>query len=191
MKKLGLLILIVLFIGTIRGVSQRCLSGQWGIKLNYGWGDSYPFLKKKNLDYTIGLSFFRYVQNQNKWSAGIEYTEKRFCYKCNAVPVCQFLISGGYYKNILSNRMKSLFFNLGGMFFAGYESVNWGVKNFCDGAILKNQNCFIAGGALAVELETYITNRFLVSCRAREKILFNSIKTFHFQYSIGIKFIIK
>lgn len=87
--------------------------------------------------------------------------------------------------------MKSLFFNLGGMFFAGYESVNWGVKNFCDGAILKNQNCFIAGGALAVELETYITNRFLVSCRAREKILFNSIKTFHFQYSIGIKFIIK
>lgn len=191
MKKIGLLILIVLFIGTVRGYTQRCLPRQWGIELNIGWGDGYPLLKKRNLDYFLGLAFFRYSQNQNKWFAGMEYTEKHLCYKCNIVPVCQFLISGGYYKNILSNRVKSLFFNLGGMFLTGYESVNWGVKNFCDGAVLKNQNCFIAGGALTVELETYITNRFLVSIRAREKILFNSVKTFHFQYSIGIKFIIK
>ena len=191
MKKLGLLILIVLFIGTIRGFSQRCLSGQWGVELSWGWGDGYPVLKKRNLDYFLGLSFFRYARNQNKWMIGIEYVEKTFCYKCNTVPLNQFLLSPGYSYNLFTNRIKSIFFNLTGGLLLGYESINWGQKNFCDGAILKNRNCFVGGGCLGIELESYITNRFLVSLRAREKILINSVKTFHFQYSIGIKFIIK
>lgn len=190
MKRIGLLILIVLFLGTIRGFSQRCLSGQWGVELSGGWGDGYPLLKKKNLDYSLGLSFFRYAQNQNKWMIGIEYVEKTFCYKCNTIPLNQFLLSPGYSYNVLSNRVKNIFFNLTGGLLLGYESINWGQKNFCDGAILKNQNCFIVGGALGVELETYLTNRFLVSLRAREKILFNSIKTFHFQYTVSFKFVI-
>lgn len=190
MKKIIFLALIVLFFCTIRVFSQRCLPHQWGIELSGGWGDGYPLLKKKNLDSSFGLAFFRYSQNQNKWFAGMEYIEKHLCYKCNTVPVSQFLLPVGYWYNLLSNRGKSLFFNLGGMFLVGYESINWGVKDFCDGAILKNKNAFIAGSALAIELEAYITNRFLVSCRAREKILFNSIKTFHFQYSISLKFII-
>lgn len=190
MKRIGLLILIVLFLGTIRGFSQRCLSGQWGVELSGGWGDGYPLLKKKNLDYSLGLSFFRYAQNQNKWMIGIEYVEKTFCYKCNTIPLNQFLLSPGYSYNLLSNRVKNIFLNLTGGLLLGYESINWGQKNFCDGAILKNRNCFVGGGTLAVELETYITNRFLVSLRAREKILINSIKTFYFQYSISLKFII-
>ena len=191
MKKMITLTCIVLFVGTIEGFAQRCLPKQWGIEINGGWSDGYPLIKNRNLDYSLGLAFFRYSQNQNKWSAGVEYMEKTFCYKCNAVPVCQFLISGGYFTNILSNRVKSLFFNLGGMFLAGYESINWGVRSFCDGASLKDENKFVGGRCLGIELETYITNRFLVSLRAREKILINSVKTFHFEYSIGIKFIIK
>ena len=190
MKRIGLLILIVLFLGTIRGFSQRCLSGQWGVELSGGWGDGYPLLKKKNLDYSLGVSFFRYARNQNKWMIGIEYVEKTFCYKCHTIPLNQFLLSPGYSYNVLSNRVKNIFLNLTGGLLLGYKSINWGQKNFCDGAILKNRNCFVGGGTLAVELETYITNRFLVSLRAREKILINSIKTFYFQYSISLKFII-
>lgn len=190
MKKMITLTCIVLFVGTIEGFTQRCLPKQWGFELNCGWGDGYPLLKKKNLDYSLGLSFFRYAQNQNKWMIGIEYVEKTFCYKCNTIPLNQFLLSPGYNYNVLSNRVKNIFFNLTGGLLLGYESINWGQKNFCDGAILKNQNCFIVGGALGVELETYLSNRFLVSLRAREKILFNSIKTFHFQYTVSFKFII-
>ncbi|WP_292268882.1 conjugal transfer protein TraO [Butyricimonas sp.] len=190
MKRIGLLILIVLFLGTIRGFSQRCLSGQWGVELSGGWGDGYPLLKKKDLDYSLGLSFFRYAQNQNKWMIGIEYVEKTFCYKCNTIPLNQFLLSPGYSYNVLSNRIKNIFLNLTGGLLLGYESINWGQKNFCDGAILKNRNCFVGGGTLAIELETYLSNRFLVSLRAREKILFNSIKTFHFQYTVSFKFVI-
>lgn len=191
MKKIITLTCIVLFIGTIRGFSQRCLPKQWGIELNGGWGDGFPLIKNQNLDYSFGLSFFRYAQNQNKWMIGIEYVEKTFCYKCNTVPLNQFLLSPGYSYNLLSNRSKSLFFNFGGTLSVGYESINWGQKNFCDGAILKNRNCFVGGGCLGIELESYITNRFLVSLRARENILINSIKTFRFQYSISMKFIIK
>ena len=190
MKKMITLTCIVLFVSTIEGFTQRCLPKQWGIELNYGWGDGYPLLKKKNLDYSLGLSFFRYAQNQNKWMVGIEYVEKTFCYKCNTVPLNQFLLSPGYSYNLLTNRMKSIFFNLTGGLLLGYESINWGQKNFCDGAILKDENKFVGGGCLGIELETYITNRFLVSLRAREKILFNSIKTFHFQYTVSFKFVI-
>lgn len=191
MKKIITLTCIVLFVCTIEGFAQRCLPKQWGVELSGGWGDGYPLLKKRNLDYFLGLAFFRYSQNQNKWFAGMEYTEKHFCYKCNTVPVSQFLLPVGYWYNLFTNRIKSIFFNLTGGLLLGYESINWGQKNFCDGAILKNRNCFVGGGCLGIELESYITNRFLVSLRAREKILINSVKTFHFQYSIGIKFIIK
>lgn len=191
MKRIGLIVLIVLFIGTIPGFTQRCLPKQWGIEINSGWGDGYPLLKNRNLDYSLGFNLFQYLQNQNKWSYGLEYMEKHLCYKCNTVPVNQFFISGGYWYNILSNRNKSLFFNIGGILLAGYETVNWGRKDFCDGAKLKNKNGFITGGGIALEVETYITNRFLIAVRAREKILIHSIKTFHFQYSISLKLIIK
>ena len=191
MKKIITLTCIVLFVGTIEGFAQRCLPKQWGVELSGGWGDGYPLIKNRSMDYSLGLSFFRYAQNQNKWMIGIEYMEKHFCYKCNTVPVSQFLMPVGYWYNLFTNRIKSIFFNLTGGLLLGYESINWGQKNFCDGAILKNRNCFVGGGCLGIELESYITNRFLVSLRAREKILINSVKTFHFQYSIGIKFIIK
>ena len=126
MRKIGLLVLIVLCIGTIRGFSQRCLPRQSGIEVFSGWGDGYPLLKKRNLNYTVGGSCFRYMPNFNKWSIGFEYFEQHLCYQCNTVPVIQLLIVGGYYKNILANKVRSLFLNLGGNLLVGYESVNWG-----------------------------------------------------------------
>lgn len=191
MKTIGLLVLIVLCIGTIRGFSQRCLPRQWGLEINGGWGDGYPLLKQRNLNYTIGVNYFRYVQNQNKWFTGIEYMEKIFCYKCTVVPLSQFLLMGGYSYNLSCNRVKSLFLNVIGTMLAGYESINWGGKDFCDGAKLLNTNSLIVGGNIGIELESYVTNCFLISLRAREKILFNSMKTLNFQYTISLKFIIK
>lgn len=191
MKKSLVLLIIVLLVGTIRGYSQRCLPQQWGLEINGGSSDGYPLLKKRNLNYTVGISYFRYVSNLNKWNMGIEYSEIHFCYKCNAVPLNQFLLSGGYSYNFLSNRVKSLFLNISGTLLAGYESINWGKKDFCDGAKLLNTDCFVGGGSLGIELEGYMTNRFLVSLRFREKILFNSMKTFHFQHGISFKYILR
>ena len=191
MKKSLVLLIIVLLVGTIRGYSQRCLPGQSGIEVFGGWGDGYPLMKKKNLDCTVGIAYFRYMQNQNKYTVGIEYMEKMFCYKCNSVPLNQFLLSGGYSHNFLSNRVKSLFLNISGTLLVGYESINWGKKNFCDGAKLLNKNAFVAGGNIGIEFESYVTNRFLFSLQVKEKLLLNSMKTFHFQYGISFKYILR
>lgn len=153
MKKSLVLLIIVLLVGTIRGYSQRCLPGQSGLEVFGGLNDGYPLLKKRNLNYTVGISYFRYTQNQNKWFTGIEYMEKTFCYKCNTVPLNQFLLSGGYSYNFLNNRVKSIFLNVTGALFAGYESVNWGKRNFCDGQNCLTRTAFIAGGNIGIELE--------------------------------------
>ena len=152
MRKSIILLIIVLLVGTIRGYSQRCLPEQSGLEVFGSWGDGYPLMKKKNLDYTVGIAYFRYMQNQNKYTVGIEYMEKMFCYKCNTVPLNQFLLSGGYSYNFLNNRVKSIFLNVTGALFAGYESVNWGNRNFCDGAKLLNKNAFVVGGGIGIEV---------------------------------------
>ena len=51
--------------------------------------------------------------------------------------------------------------------------------------------CFIYGGALTLELETYLTDRVVLLVNARERMLFGSdIGKFHTQVGIGLKFII-
>ena len=54
---------------------------------------------------------------------------------------------------------------------AGCETINWGNKMLYDGASLMNQNAFLYGGAMTLELETYITNRIVLLLNARERIL--------------------
>jgi hypothetical protein len=60
-----------------------------------------------------------------------------------------------------------------------------------DGATLMNQDAFLYGGALTLELETYITNRIVLLLNARERILCgSSTGNFSTQLGAGIKFII-
>lgn len=60
-----------------------------------------------------------------------------------------------------------------------------------DGATLLDKDCLIYGGALTLELETYLTDRVVLLVNARERMLFGSdIGKFHSQVSLGIKFII-
>ena len=60
-----------------------------------------------------------------------------------------------------------------------------------DGSTLLDKDCFIYGGALTLELETYLTDRVALLLSARERALFGSdIGKFHTQVSVGLKFII-
>lgn len=74
---------------------------------------------------------------------------------------------------------------------AGYETSNRGDKLLPDRATLLDKDCFIYGGALTLELETYLTDRVALLLNARERVLFGSdIGKFHTQVSVGLKFII-
>ena len=60
-----------------------------------------------------------------------------------------------------------------------------------NGATLSDEDCFIYGGALTLELEAYLTDRVVLLVNARERMLFGSdIGKFHTQVGMGLKFII-
>ena len=107
------------------------------------------------------------------------------------IPVEQFTAEGGYYLKFLSDKRKTFFLSLGLSALAGYETSNRGDKLLPDGATLSDEDCFIYGGALTLELEAYLTDRVALLLNARERALFGSdIGTFHTQVGLGLKFII-
>ena len=55
---------------------------------------------------------------------------------------------------------------------AGYETSNQGDKLLPDGATLLDKDCY--GGALTLELETYLTDRVVLIVKATERMLFGS-----------------
>ena len=74
---------------------------------------------------------------------------------------------------------------------AGYETSNRSEKLLPDGSTLLDKDCFIYGGALTLELETYLTDRVVLLVNARERMLFGSdIGKFHTQVGMELKFII-
>jgi hypothetical protein len=74
---------------------------------------------------------------------------------------------------------------------AGYETVNWNDKVLFDGATIDNGDAFLYGGALTLELETYLTNKFVLLANVRERLLVgSSVGNLNTQVGIGIKIII-
>lgn len=132
-----------------------------------------------------------YTKNANRWVIGGEYLEKRYDYKDVRIPIQQFTAEGGYYLNFLSDRRKTFFLSAGLSALAGYETSNRGNKLLPDGSTLLNKDAFVYGGALTLELETYLTDRMVLLLNVRERAMFgSSIGTFNTQVSIGMKFII-
>lgn len=109
-----------------------------------------------------------YTKNGNRWVIGGEYLEKHYPYKELKIPVNQFTGEGGYYLNFLSDRKKTFFLSLGLSALAGYETSNWGDKLLPDGSTLTDKDGFVYGGALTLELESYITDRVVFLINARE-----------------------
>ena len=90
------------------------------------------------------------------------------------IPVEQFTVEGSYYLKLLSDRQKTFFLSLWLSALAGYETSNRGDKLLPDGATLLDKECFIYGGALTLELETYQIDRMVVLVNTRERMLFGS-----------------
>ena len=114
-----------------------------------------------------------------------------YSYTYIRIPVQQFTTEGGYYLNFLSDRRKTFFLSAGLSALAGYETSNRSNKLLPDGSTLLNKDAFVYGGALTLELETYLTDRWVLLLNVRERALFgSSIGKFHTQVGIGMKFII-
>ena len=137
------------------------------------------------------MAMATYTKNANKWVFGAEFLNRYYPYKNDRIPVSQFTAEGGYYLKFLSDHNKIVLFSLGGSALAGYETSNWGEKTLFDGSTLRNKDRFLYGGAITLEMETYLADRVVLLLTARERILFGSTTgKFHTQFGLGLKFII-
>ena len=141
--------------------------------------------------YHIGAAYSVYTKNANRWVIGGEYLHKKYDYKDMQIPVEQFTGVGGYYLKFLSDRNKVVLFSLGGSALTGYETSNWGEKTLFDGSTLRDKDSFIYGGAITLEMETYLSDRIVLLLTARERVLWGtSTGHSHTQFGLGLKFII-
>jgi len=172
--------------------AQRALKGMRGLELRGGMVDGFHSSDNRNeLGYYFGVAMTTYAKNANKWVFGMEYLNRYYPYKDGRIPMAQFTGEGGYYYKFLSDGSKTVFFSIGASALAGYETVNWGDKLLYDGSTLRDKDAFIYGGAITLEVETYLTDRIVLLFSGRQRVLWgNSTGHFHTQYGIGLKFII-
>lgn len=167
--------------------AQRYLPGMRGVEFKGGFVDGI----EKTTNYYVGVGLSTYTKNGNRWVFGAEYLSKQYGYKEWNIPKAQFTAEGGYYLKFLSDASKTFFLSLGGSDLAGYETSRWGDKLLPDGATLQSKDAFIYGGAVTLELETYLSDKVVLLLNARERALWgSSIGHFHFTFGAGIKFII-
>jgi hypothetical protein len=167
--------------------AQRYLPGQQGIQLCIGTGNGINPQKA----FYAGAAVATYTQNDSRWVVGAEFLQKQLDYGKIKIPVAQFTAEGGYYYSFLSDPSKTLLLSIGASGLAGYETSNWGNKMLFDGATLLNRDAFLYGGALTLELETFITDRIIFLVNARECVLWgSSIGLFSTQLGTGLKIII-
>ena len=193
MKRVSILLTLVLcLVFADQAHAQRCLPGMQGIQVRAGMVDGiYSSDLDTEAGYYFGAAVSTYAKRGNKWVFGAEFMERYYPYREVRLPVSQFTAEGGYYLKFLSDRSKTVLFYLGGSALAGYETSNWGEKTLYDGSTLRDDDAFIYGGAISLEMELYLADRIVLLLSGRERILWgNSTGHFHTQFGIGLKFII-
>ena len=117
---------------------------------------------------------------------GAEYLQRYYPYGIDRLPMAQFSAEGGYFLNLLTDHSKTFFCSLGGSALAGYETVNWGDKLLFDCSTPESRDHFVYGGAVTLELETYLADRVVVLFIGRERIFSGSdMGQFHSQFGIA------
>ena len=190
MKKFLFMILASLALFTGQAHAQRCLPKMQGIEVRANMVDGFN-PGGNDGGYSLGTALSTYTKGGNKWVFGGEYLLKNKPYKEEKIPVAQFTAEGGYYLKVLSDARKMLFVYAGASALAGYETVNWGDKVLPDGALLRDKDAVIYGGALTLDVEFYVADRIALLANLRERCLWgNSTGHFHTQFGLGVKFII-
>lgn len=190
MKKI-FLFLVLITVCSYGIKAQRFLPGMKGIQINASAVDKFRLRNGDGQAFAGGISLSTYMRNGNRWVFGVEYLQKKYEQYQSLIPVSQFTGEAGYYLNFLSDGGKTVHFSIGLSALAGYETVNWGRKMLPDGARLEHKDKFLYGGALTIEMETYLSDKVILLLHARERFLpSSSVSDFHFQYGLGLKFII-
>lgn len=185
-----LIVMLALFVGQAK--AQRCLPGMKGVQFTADMADGfYSQANRGDAGFVFGFAVSTYVKGENKWIFGAEVMQRYYPYRSGRIPLGQYTAEGGYYYNFFSDPKKTIFFSIGTSGMMGYEAVNGGRKLLADGAALRKHESFIYGGAVTLEVETYLSDKVILLLRLRERILWGgAAKLFHTQYGLGIKYIL-
>jgi hypothetical protein len=191
-KKPVIILLFALCLTCFQAQSQRCLPRQTGVQFTAGTVNGLRINPKNpHFAFHAGMAFSVYAKHKNRWVFGCEYLEKRYTYKKTSIPLSQFTAEAGFYLGLIADRSKTFFVSLGASALGGYETVNWDRKLLFDGATIENKNCFLYGGAVTLETETFLGDRLALLVNVRQRVLFgSSVGKFNTQFGIGLKFIL-
>lgn len=171
--------------------AQRYFPGLFGVQVKGGIVDGFGTGKGEKQAYSFGVAFNTYTYSAHQWVFGAEYLEKGHAYKDRFIPILQYTIDVGYYHTLYAIPSKTCYFLIGLSGMAGYEEVNKGKKILFDGASIENKSVFLGGAAATFEMETFLTDKLILTLTARERALWGSTTgKFHFQLSAGVRFII-
>ena len=187
-------IFVLIILGLVltgQAQAQRYLPGQKGFQVTASAVDGFNLKNGDKQAFAVGVAFSNYRNFGDHWVFGAEYLQKKHSYKDILIPTAQFTAEGGYYLNYFASPRKTFLFSIGLSAMAGYETVNWGKELLYDGSTIQSKDAILYGGALSLEVETFLTDRVILLIHGRERLLFgSSINKIHLQIGAGIKFII-
>ena len=171
--------------------AQRYFPGLFGVQVKGGIVDGFSKGKGEKQAYSFGIAFNTYTYSAHQWVFGAEYLEKSHVYKDRFIPIQQYTADAGYYHTLYAIPSKMCYFLIGLSGMVGYEEVNKGKKMLFDGASIESKSAFLGGVAATFEMETFLSDKLILTLTARERVLWGSTTgKFHFQLSAGVRFII-
>ena len=189
---LFILIACLLLCGT-QASAQRDLPGQTGLQLTTGSVNRFLSWKSGGeCHYFTSLALTRANRNHTHWLFGVDYLQKDYTYEREVIPKAQFTGEIGYFIPVFSDRGRNVCLRVGLSALGGYEVVNWGESLLPDGSRLTDEDNFIYGGALTLELSAYVTDKIVLLVNGRQRVLFGGdCGKFHTQVGVGIRFMIR
>lgn len=142
----------------------------------------------EKLGFYVDAGYSIYTRRKHHWNFGLNYFQNRDPYNSWELPLSELTVQGGYYLRLLQDRRRTFYVSVGVEGVIGHEWVNWGRYALPDGGRVQDRNRFVFGGALGLEAEYYLSDRYVLLLRAREKCLGNSdVGVWHTEAGLGLK----
>lgn len=161
------------FLGGSIAQAQRLLPKQKGISLSWV-APAEAFTSSFSDDFGVQLGYSINAKRGNYKHFSLEYQRRLYPYKSLNIPVERYIGAGGYSFALISDSSKTVALNLGAEALLGYEVVNHSKSLLPDGALLKNENNFLYGAQIGLQVETYLSDHFLVLCSGKVAALWGS-----------------
>jgi hypothetical protein len=168
MKKAILFIIIALCIAVPDFVSaQRYLPGMRGIQFTAGTVNGLNVnATSEDFAFHAGVALSVYTKRTDRWLVGMEYLEKRHIYNEKGIPQAQFTIEAGYYLKLFL-RLAQNVFRIARRFRSGrIRNHKLEQQTASRRRDRHNEDGFLYGGALTLEMETYLSDRIVLLVNA-------------------------